>query len=165
MTVNFDIRHELPMSVERFWAEIFRSEEFNRALYIEHMGCGYELEVWDPATGERRARVWPNKNVPQALIPLIGDKLGFVEEGTCDDDAERYDFRVVPSSFSERIRVGGTVVTRPLSEQTCERTVTFEIEARMFGIGRLVENLLESGTRDSYDKNLSFIKAYFAARP
>jgi hypothetical protein len=148
MTVKFAIRHELPVSAEQFWAEIFRSEDFNRALYVDHLGCGYELELWDPVTGRRRARVQPNNNLPQALAAVLGDKISFVEDGICDDDAEQYDFRVIPSRLGERIQVRGTVVTRPLSKRTCERTVNLEIEARVFGIGGLVScNSANSRTR------------------
>lgn len=164
MTVKFVIQHELPMSVEQFWAEIFGSEEFNRALYIDHLRFGYELELWNPATGRRRARVWPTNNVPKAFARVLGDKISFVEEGTCDEDLHRYHFRVVPSTLPERIQVNGTVVTAPLSDRTCERTVTFEIEARMFGIGHVIESFLERTTREQYEDNATFIKEYLAAK-
>jgi hypothetical protein len=164
MTVNFVMQHELHTSVEQFWAEIFRGEEFNRALYIDHLRFGYELELWNPATGRRRARVWPTNSIPKALAKVLGDKISFVEEGTCDDDLNRYDFRVIPSALPERIQVHGTVVTAPLGDRTCERTVTFEIEARVFGIGHAIESFLETTTRKQYEDNATFINEYLAAK-
>jgi len=164
MTVKFVIQHEFHTSVEQFWTEIFKSEEFNRALYIDHLRCGYELELWNPATGRRRARVWPTNTIPKALARVLGDTISFVEEGTCDDDVHRYDFRVLPSRLPERIRVNGSVVTAPLCDRTCERTVTFEIEARVFGIGHMIESFLETTTREQYDENATFINEYLAAK-
>jgi hypothetical protein len=132
MTVRFVIKHALRASEQQFWAEIFRSEGFNRALYIDHLGFGYELELWEPQTGRRRARIWPITHVPKAFMTVLGGEISLLEEGVCDASADRYDFRIIPSRFPERIRVGGSVVTTPLSDDTCERTVSFEIEVRVF---------------------------------
>ena len=60
--------------------------------------------------------------------------------------------------------VSGTVVTAPLSDRTCERTVTFEMEARVFGVGHVIESFLETATREQYDKNAAFINEYLAAK-
>jgi hypothetical protein len=164
MTITFVIQHELQASVEQFWSEIFESEEFNRALYVDRLGFRYELELWDPATGHRRARVWVTDGVPKPFAGVLGNKVGFVEEGTYDDEAERYDFRVIPSALSRRIPIKGTVVTAPLSERTCERLVTFEIEVRVLGVGPAIEKFLETRMREQYDVNANFINEYLAAK-
>jgi hypothetical protein len=157
------MEHVLEASDEQFWAEIFRSEEFNRALYIGHLGFGYELESWDPTTYYRRARIWPLTNVPKALTDLLGGEISFVEDGSCDEAAGPYDFRIIPSRLRERIGVKGRVETTPLTDRTCRRIVTLEIDVRMFGIGGVIESLLEATTREQYDKNAAFINEYLAA--
>lgn len=161
MTVKFVIQQKLPASVEQFWAEIFRSEEFNRALYVD-LGCRYELELWDPVTGERRARVWPSSSLPGALGALIGGDVSLLEEGNYEHDAERYDFRIISSKLSKRIRIEGSLSVRHVCDRTCERNLTFEIEARLPGVSRVIETVLEGVIRREYEKNATFIKAYLA---
>jgi|GEM_PF-1302734 len=165
MTTHFILQHELDTPVERFWTDIFESEDFNRALYIDHLGYRYELDLWDRATGHRRARVWPTHNVPKALASVLGNTISFVEDGIYDEDAERYDFKVIPSTLAGRIGVSGTVEVEPLSARSCERSVTFEIEARVFGVGHLIESFLETTTREQYDRNALFINEYLATTP
>ena len=163
MAVRFSIEHVLQASEERFWADIFRSEEFNRALYIGHLGFGYELESWDPVTCHRRARISPVTNVPKPLTNLLGGEISLVEDGSCDEAARRYDFRIIPSRLHERIGVKGRVETTPLTDRTCRRIVSFEIEVRMFGIGHVIESFLETTTREQYEDNAAFINQYLAA--
>lgn len=162
MAAKFTVEHVLQASEKQFWTHVFRSERFNRALYIDHLGFGYELEAWDPATCSRRARIWPVTNVPKALSSLIGGEISFVEDGVCDEAARQYDFRIIPSRLSERIDVRGRVETAPITDQTCRRTVTLDIEVRMFGIGTVMESFLEKSTREQYDKNAAFINDYLA---
>jgi hypothetical protein len=163
MSHRFTIEHELQASEERFWDQIFKSEDFNRALYVEHLGFGYDLESWNPATCHRRARIWPVTNIPKALANLLGGEINFVEDGTCDETARLYDFRVIPSRLADRIGIRGRVATTALTDRTCQRTVTFEIEVRMFGVGAMIESFLEATTREQYDKNAAFIDEYLRA--
>lgn len=162
MTARIKIEHVLEASEERFWAEVFRSEDFNRALYIDHLGFGYELESWEPATSHRRARIRPLTNVPKALTDLLGGEVSFVEDGAYDEATGRYDFHIIPSRLRERVAVKGSVETEPLTDRTCRRIVTLDIDVRMFAIGRIVESLLEATTREQYDKNAAFINDYLA---
>ena len=130
---------------------------------VGHLGFGYELESWDPATSYRRARIRPLTNVPKALTDLLGGEISFVEDGACDEAAGRYDFRIIPSRLQERIAVKGSVETRPLTDRACRRIVTLDIQVRMFGVGGVIESLLEATTREQYDKNAAFINEYLAA--
>jgi hypothetical protein len=162
MAARFVVEHVLQASEEQFWTHVFRSERFNRALYIDHLGFGYELESWDPATCSRRARIWPVTNVPKALSSLIGGEINFVEEGVCDEATRQYDFSIIPSRLSDRIDVRGRVETEPLTDRTCRRRVTLDIEVRMFGIGPVMESFLERSIREQYDENAAFIDDYLA---
>ena len=163
MTVRLTIEHVLQTTEERFWSDVFGSEDFNRALYIDHLGFGYELESWDPSDGSRRARIWPVTNVPKTLSNLIGGEISFVEDGVYDEAAGHYDFHIIPSRLSERIDVRGRVETAPLADRTCQRTVTLDIEVRMFGVGSVMEAFLAKSTREQYGKNAAFINEYLAA--
>lgn len=162
MPKRLAIRQLLDCPEEEFWERIFRSEEFNRYLY-EGLGFEYELEEWDPTTGFRRAKVWPTHQMPRAVARVLGERFSYVEEGTFDPLAERYDFRVIPSAVPDRIRAQGTVTVEGVSPHQCERCVTLEIDAHVIGLGRLVEAYFLAMTREFYAKNAALVNEYLAS--
>jgi len=156
------IRHVLDCSVDEFWKHVFMGEDFNRFFY-DRLGFGYELEAWTPESGFRRAKIWPSADLPAPLRALLGDRISFVEEGTYDAEAGRYAFRAIPSAAAERIEVRGCVTVEPISEHQCERRVEIELDARVPGLGGMIERYLETSTREQYDKNAALIGEYTAA--
>lgn len=163
MAKKFVIRQVLDCSADVFWEHIFRSEEFNRFLY-EGLGFDYRLELATPETGYRRAKVWPTTEMPRSLSAIFGDGFHYVEEGKFDPEAERYEFRVIPSAAQDRIRAKGVVRIEAMSENQCERVVDFDIDARVLGVGRLIESYLVAGTREQYAKNAALVNEYLSLR-
>ena len=162
MPKTLAIRQLLDCSKPDFWERIFRSEDFNRYLY-EGLGFEYELHDWNPETGYRKAKVWPAHQMPRAVAKVLGERFSYFEEGTFDPLAERYEFRVIPSTLADRIRAHGTVTVAPVSESQCERRVTLQIGADVVGLGRLVEAYLVATTREQYVKNAALVNDYLAA--
>ena len=161
MAKSLAIRQLLDCSEAEFWERIFRSEDFNHYLY-EGLGFEYELQEWDPENGYRRAKVWPGQQMPRALARVLGERFSYVEEGTLDSVAERYEFRVIPSTLQDRINATGVVVVEAVSERQCERRVSVEIGAEVLGLGRLIEAYLLSSTREQYVKNAALVNEYLA---
>jgi hypothetical protein len=156
------IRQLLDCSEEEFWERIFRSEDFNHYLY-EGLGFEYELQEWNSDTGYRRAKIWPSQQMPRAVAKVLGERFSYVEEGSFDASAVRYDFRVIPSALPERIRVKGTVMVEPVSAHQCERRVTLEIGASVLGLGGLIEAYFVTATREQYAKNAALVNEYLAS--
>jgi len=163
MPKTLAIRQLLDCSERDFWERIFGSEDFNHYLY-EGLGFEYELHEWNPKTGYRKAKIWPGHQMPRPLQRIFGERFSYVEEGTFDALAERYDFRVIPSALPDRIRAEGVVVVEPISEQQCERRVTVEIGADVIGLSRLIESFLITSTREQYAKNAALVNEYLAER-
>ncbi|MGB5702953.1 MAG: DUF2505 family protein [Polyangiales bacterium] len=161
MPKTFAIRQLLDCSQQEFWERIFRCETFNRYLY-DGLGFEYELQEWDPEAGYRRAKVSPGHKMPKPIAKVLGEHFSYVEEGSFDAAAERYEFRVIPSTMPDRIRAGGIVVVEPVSEHQCERKVTVEFSADVPGLGRVIEAYLVSSTREQYAKNAALVNEYLA---
>lgn len=161
MPKSLAIRQLLDCPEPEFWTRIFGSEDFNRYLY-DGLGFEYELLEWDRETGLRRAKIWPSQQMPKAVARVLGDRFSYVEEGTFDAVARRYDFRVITSAVTDRIRVQGTVTVEPVSEHQCERRVTLEIGANVLGLGRLIESYFVATTREQYAKNAALVNEYLA---
>jgi hypothetical protein len=161
MPKNLAIQQLLDCSEKEFWVRIFASEDFNQYLY-DGLGFGYELQEWNPDTGFRRAKIWPSQQMPRAVARVLGDRFSYVEEGTFDAEAGRYDFRIITSAATDRIRSKGAVAVEPVSARQCERRVTLEIAADVPGLGRLIESYLVTTTREQYAKNAALVNEYLA---
>lgn len=162
MPKTLEIRQLLDCTEEKFWERIFRNEDFNNYLY-DGLGFKYELQEWNPATGYRRAKLWPMQQMPRAVASVLGERFSYVEEGTFDAEAERYDFRVITSAVADRIRVRGTVTVEAVPPNQCERRVTLEIGADVLGLGRLIEAYFVAATREEYAKNAALVNEYLAS--
>jgi hypothetical protein len=148
MPKSLAIRQVLDCPEEEFWDRIFGSEDFNHYLY-EGLGFKYELQEWNQETGYRRAKIWPTHQMPRA--------------GTFDAEARRYDFRVISSAVTDRIRARGTVTVEAVSAHQCERRVTLEIAADVLGLGRLIEAYFVTATREQYAKNAALVNEYLSS--
>ncbi len=161
MPKTLEIRQLLDCTEKDFWARIFRNEEFNDYLY-DGLGFKYELQEWNPDTGYRRAKLWPMQQMPRAVASVLGERFSYIEEGTFDAAAGRYDFRVITSAMTDRIRVRGAVTVDAVSSNQCERRVTLEIGADVLGLGRLIEAYFVATTREEYAKNAALVNEYLA---
>lgn len=161
MPKSLAIRQLLDCPEKAFWERIFASEDFNHYLY-EGLGFEYELQDWNKETGYRRAKIWPMHQMPRALARVFGERFSYIEEGTFDAEAERYDFHVITSAVTDRIRAKGTVTVEAVSAHQCERRVTLEIAAEVLGLGRLIETYFVSSTREQYAKNAALVNEYLA---
>lgn len=161
MSKSLAIRQLIDCSEQEFWERIFASEDFNHYLY-EGLGFEYELQEWNSETGYRRAKIWPTHQMPRAVARVLGERFSYVEEGTFDGEAERYDFRVITSAVSDRIRAKGAVTVEAVSVHQCERRVTLEIAADVLGLGRIIEAYFVTATREQYAKNAALVNEYLA---
>jgi len=162
MPKRLAIRQLLDCSVEEFWDQIFRSEDFNHYLY-EGLGFEYELQEWDAETGYRRARVWPKTQMPRAVARILGERFSYIEEGNVDAMTGCYHFVVLPSTIADRIRAKGSVSVEAVSPQQCERLVTLEIGVDVIGLGSLIESYFVATTRAQYAKNAAIVNDYLAS--
>jgi hypothetical protein len=101
--------------------------------------------------------------MPKVLARILGERFSYVEEGTFDAEAERYEFRVLTSTVTDRIRVRGTVTVAAVSPHQCERHVTLQIGAEVLGLGRIIEAYFVASTREQYAKNAAIVNEYLAS--
>ena len=154
------IRHTYNCSEETFWSEIFFSKEFNRKLFLEHLGFKkWEILRFDesddtivrelenhPVTGE----------LPAALAKVIGDNIGFREKGTYDKTKRRYRFKITPNRLANKLSISGEIHVEPRGEERCERIVDLEVVAKVFGLGGMIEKRIIADTEDSFRRGFEF---------
>lgn len=69
------------------------------------------LSVTDDGTKKsKKVRIEPPlTGVPGPVMKVIGDKFGYLEEGTWDRSKNRYAFHVTPTTMAEKSKTTGEV--------------------------------------------------------
>ena len=164
MTRRFQVRHPIHATSERFWRVIHHGKEFMRTLYIEELGYGYEIREDNKETGVRRTYITPKVDAPAAIVRVMGDSISFEEQGKLGP-GPRYEFRVVPNKFTDKIDISGAMTTEPRGEGECDRVVDFEVTCGIFGIGGIVERFVEKEIVKGYNDSAGFTNDFLAKNP
>jgi hypothetical protein len=160
---KFEIRHRIDCAASEFWEKIFENQDFDIALYKEALLMDFEMLKWDAETGERSSRIVPNLKGPKAVQRVMGDSQTFVETGMYDKAKGVYTFDVTPSTLKGKLFISGVMRIEPDGDDHCFRVVDFNVEAKIFGVGKLLAGVIEKNTKQSYDKSAKFTNEYLAA--
>jgi hypothetical protein len=162
-TVNFS--HEINCDEATFW-ELFLDKEFNEKLYKQ----GLEFPEWSiveqtetDSEVRRTTKGRPKlKNVPGPVAKILGDSFGYTETGTMDKKSKVWKYKLTPSAMADKIRQEGTLRIQPAGEGKIRRMVELVIEAKIFGIGGMVESTTEKQLRDGWDTSAVFMNKWIA---
>ena len=162
------IQHTYDCDEDTFWSDIVFDKSFNEKLFLGHLGFKQweiaKLEENDDKL-EREVVIRPvTGDLPKALSKLVGDNLGFREQGTFDKKAKRYRFRIIPNRLADKLRISGEIYVEARGEGRCERFVRLEVEAKIFGVGGMVEKQIIGDTKTSYEKGFAFGRDYLRNR-
>ncbi len=162
------IQHIYDCDEDSFWSDIVFDREYNRQLYIEHL----KFKQWEVVSFEesdsqitREVVVRPvTGEMPKALAKVVGDNLGFREEGVFDKKSKRYTFRIIPNRLADKLTIEGEIYVQARGDERCERFVELTVKASVFGVGSMLEKRIIADTQESYDKGFAFACRYLAAR-
>jgi hypothetical protein len=145
---RFHIVHEFDGSPDDFW-EIFFREDYNRAFYG---AVEVELEVlMDERAGDRIDRVVryrSTKEPPALMKPFLPDGLGYVERGTFDRVASRFEHSIEPNAMSERTEIRGAVTVESVAPGRIRRTYEGFVSIKV----PLLGSRLEAGAIEQMQK-------------
>jgi hypothetical protein len=163
MTERLVIKHDFDCSEKGFW-DTFLSEKYNFEMFREHMKFPrWELRKFEVTELEalRVIDVEPYLGpLPAPAKKLLGDKIGYQEEGRLDRKKNRYDFKIIPGKLQDKIFVSGAQFTESLGENRCRRIFEATIEIRVFAVGSLIERHVAQDLKKSYDVGATFTQGY-----
>ena len=162
------IEHVFNCSEDTFWDKIFFDDEFNRRLYSEAL----EFPVFDvEANDDRGDSVSRVTNVvpklgpmPGPLKKLIGDGLGYKEEGTYEKKTRRYTTTITPNKLADKMKIKGLMYTEAAGDGKCTRIFECNVVAKVFGVGGLLEKQIIGDMKTSYDKAAEFTNQYISEK-
>ncbi|MBX3191937.1 MAG: DUF2505 family protein [Labilithrix sp.] len=163
---TFTMKHDLDCSTERFW-KLFFDKEFNETLFKALEFPEWKLLDVKETDKEivRVVRATPKMEAPGPVAKFFGSSFGYDEEGRFDKATEVLKFVVKPNTMADKLRNEGTVKCEKISDDKCRRVVEIIAEAKVFGVGGLIESSLEKSFRTGWGKSAEFINKWVKDHP
>jgi len=164
---TFRVTHEIRCDVDSFW-RLFFDKEFNLRLYKEALGFP-EFAVLEQQETDtqirRRCAGKPKVTMPGPVMKLMGDSFGYTEEGTFDKATKIWRWKVTPTTMADKLRQEGTLRVEAIGEGKVRRTAELINEAKVFGIGGMIESSAEKSLREGWDKSAVFMNEWLSKTP
>lgn len=103
--------------------------------------------------------------LPAPVAKLIGESFAYEEHGTLDRVNNEWTWRMVqPAKLDSKrkprndaVTMHGTVRIEPSGDGYCRRTDSFSVEAKIFGLGSLIESSIEKQLSNARAKEYVFL--------
>jgi len=157
------VAHDYDCSASTFFKKCVLSRSYNEELYAS---LGFPRFEWlELREGGRRSfrkiRVVPSTGqLPAAVKKLVGEGLSYIEEGTFDEDAMRFEFRVLPSALGDKADVTGRLWCTARPGGGVVRHASFDSRVKVFGVGGIIEEKMLENYQRSFDAAARFTRGY-----
>ena len=159
---KFTVTHEIRCNVETFW-KVFFDKTFNEKMYVEGLGFP-EFKVVDQVETDqkitRKVVGRPKVDMPGPIAKLLGPNFAYTEEGTFEKAKQLWVWRMTPSVLAEKLKNEGTVRVEAIGSDKVRRIADITVEAKVFGLGGLMESSAEKQLRDGWDKSAVYMNKY-----
>jgi hypothetical protein len=161
------VEHEIHCPPERMWA-LFFSDDFNIEMYEGGLGfpsCKIPERTDDGEILHRRMVCLPKIDMPKPLAKVVGDRTGYEEIGDWVRSANEWRWKLILAAFGDKVKITGTMRLTPKGDGHSLRTVEFEVDTKIFGIGGMVEKTCAQNVIDGWDSSAKWINGYLARHP
>lgn len=161
------LRHEINCSVDHFW-KVFFDKEFNTTLFLESLGFPeYQILAQEEtdSTITRTIKGTPKMEMPKPVMKLLGDGFSYEESGSLNRATGEWKWRTTPAKLADKLRTEGVVTCEKISDDKCRRISVIEIEAKVFGVGGLIESSTEKQMTDGWNKSADFMNRWIKDHP
>lgn len=157
---TFTMSREIDCTPTRFWEvffdvevqkEIFDALEFTKWEVVEQTDTDKEIV--------RIVDAIPKLDAPAAIVKVLGSGFGYREEARFDKAKQLYRFTIKPTTLADKIKTEGTVKVDPKGLDKCTRIVEISAEAKIFGVGGMIEKAFEKNLREGWDKGADMFNA------
>lgn len=162
---KFTVTHEINCNVDTFW-KTFLDKDFNVQLYKETLGFPEWTivdQTEDDARAFRKVAAMPKMDVPGPVAKLIGSNFRYTEEGSMTKPDRVWRWKMTPSTLADKLFTSGVIRAEPIGDGKTRRIAEMAVEAKIFGVGGLIESSAEKQLRDGWDKSASFMNKYLAS--
>lgn len=161
---RFTLTHEINCNEETFW-KIFFDKTFNETLFRTELRFP-QYDILDQRETDteifRKIKGQPKMNLPGPVAKLLGSGFAYTEEGRLDKASKRWTWKMSPSKLAEKLHNEGTMRIEPIGDSKVRRVTEITMEAKIFGIGGLVESSAEKEMREGWDDSARFMNKWIA---
>lgn len=164
---KFTMSHDLDCTPERFWELFLYDPEFNQKLFASLEFPEWKLEE-QKEEGDvivRTVKAVPKMEAPAAVVKLLGDRFGYTEHGRFEKKTNVYSFKIEPTTMKDKLRNEGVVRCEKVGDAKARRVVDITAEAKVFGIGGMIESSFEKSYRTGWGKSAEFINRWVKEHP
>ena len=163
---KFTVTHEISCDAETFW-KVFFEKEFNEQLFRQELGFpefSIVSQVETDTSIVRKVAGQPKMDLPGPVAKLLGSNFRFTEEGTLDKASKVWRFKMTPSTMADKLRQEGTMRIEAVGTGKVRRIAELTMEAKVFGIGGLIESTTEKQLREGWDRSAVFMNRYIQSK-
>lgn len=161
---KFTVKHEINCNADTFW-KIFFDKEFNETLFLKELGFP-QYKILDARETDtqviRKISGQPKMNLPGPVAKIMGSGFSYTEEGSWDKNTKVWRWKMTPSTLADKMRNEGTMRIEPIGENRVRRIADIDIEAKIFGVGGLIESSAEKELRNGWDHSAVFMNKWLA---
>lgn len=161
---RFTVTHDINCNEETFWKTFF-DKEFNEKLYVGELGFSKfniaEFKETDTQT-LRKVEAVPKLEMPGPVAKLIGPGLSYREEGSMDKSTKRWSWKIIPNQLADKLTNTGTLRIEKVGDTKVRRVAELVVEAKVFGLGGMIESSIEKQLRDGWDRSAVFMNKWLA---
>jgi hypothetical protein len=155
------ITHDFDTTEEAFFKLFFDTAGLND-MYRSYMGFP-EFDVKqqeDDAKITRTITAVPKMEMPAAMAKLVGSNFRYVEQGTFDKKTKVFTWKTTPGIMADKIRNEGVMKVEVLGPNKVRRTAEIELEAKVFGLGGMIESTFEKTIKDGWEKASQYFREH-----
>lgn len=162
---KFTTTHEINCDSDTFW-KMFLDQEFNELLYLKNLNYPEFKLIDSSETDKELLERWgalPNWMLPGPVAKLLGSAFRYLLEYRLDKASKVCSFKLIPSTLADKLRLEGTSRVESVGDTKIHQIREVTIEAKMFGVGTLMESSLEKQLRGEYDQTALLMNQRLAA--
>jgi len=165
---RFTMTHEFNCSPDTFWKINF-DREMNEAMYKRGLGFP-EYTVTELRDDEReifrRTVATPTVNAPAVVQKAMGSGFRYTEETRFNKATKVLNFKGIPSVMADKLTTEGTMRVEAIANGArCRRTIEVTIEAKIFGVGSIIEAFSEGEMRKGWDQSAAYMNRWLKDHP
>lgn len=164
---KFTVTHEIHCNSEKFW-KLFFDKDFNNALFKNYLGFP-EFNIVEQTDSDselvRRISGQPKMDMPGPIAKLLGSNFAYKEDGKLNKKTGIWVWKMTPSALADKLRNEGTMRIEPIGDSKVRRIADIVIEAKIFGVGGLLESTSEKQLREGWDRSAVFMNDWIKKHP
>ncbi len=154
------VTQEINCNLETFWNYWF-DKGISEKAYLEDVGyIDYTIleQVETDESISRKVVMHPNmSSMLGPLVKLLGSKFSYTEESRFNKTTGALNWKRIPSALMDKLRVEGIVHAEVIDDTRIRCTTEVTLEAKVFGVGGLLESSLEKQMSEEFGKYAAYL--------